>query len=334
MTDQIVDVQEAADALEAMFDDDLLELVEETATDEATQDVADALEDELEDESEGESEDEEEGEEESEEESEEGDEESEEDQGDISDDTLIDITIDGEEYEVNLPELKAGYLRHEDFVKRSTELETEYSQRMAELSQKEAELVREIEATAVIATADLSKYEKIDWARLKAEDPAKYAEQFSEYMEKRQAIQNQIARRNQVQALTQKAEQLKHEAYLKTQLELARKLIPEFDDDGYRQRIFAYADSIGITKEEVQGITDARHLLLLGQAMQHQESQVRKKATIEKKVKDTKTLPPLVKPGAKKPAGSDKAKQQKALEARLAKTGSIRDAAAAFLDFV
>ena len=217
-------------------------------------------------------------------------------------------------------------------MKRSTELEAEHSQRMAELSQKEAELIREIEATAVIATADLSRYENRDWAKLKAEDPAKYAEEFSDYMEKRQAIQTQIARRNQVQALQAKAQEIKHEAYLKEQLELARKLIPEFDDQGYRDRIFKYADSIGIPKEEVQGITDARHLLLLGQAMQFQESQLRKKATIEKR--ERTQIPPVVKPQAKKAVVSANAKRQKAYEDRLAQTGSIRDAAAAFEAFV
>lgn len=334
MSEETVDVREAASAFEEMFDDNLLELVEETTDGDAVEDVAEALEEELEEE-EG-SEDAEDAEDESEDTDEGEEEEGDEAEGqsqEIPDDALLDIQIGEDVYEVNLHELKAGYLRNEDYVKRSTELEAEHSQRMAELSQREAELIREIEATAVIATADLSRYENRDWAKLKAEDPAKYAEEFSDYMEKRQAIQQQIARRNQVQTLQAKAQEIKHQAYLKEQLELARQLIPEFDDQGYRDRIFKYADSIGIPKEEVQSITDARHLLLLGQAMQFQESQLRKKATIQKREK-TPELPPVVKPQAKKAVVSASAKRQKAYEDRLAQTGSIRDAAAAFEAFV
>lgn len=335
MHEDSVSVNEAADAFADMMDEqgDFLEEASKSSAEEA---VAELIEEELEEEG-GEDEDSEvESEDDTEEESEETDEESEDDQDDtpsVSDDTLVDIEIDGEAYEVNFHELKAGYLRNEEYVKRTTELESEYAQRMAELSQKEAELVKEIEATAIIATADLSRFEKTDWAKLKSEDPAKYAEQFSEYMEKRQAIQAQIARRNQVQELTRKAEQIKHEAYLQEQLTMARKLIPEFDDQGYRDRIFKYADSIGIPKEEVQGISDARHLLLLSQAMQFQESQVRKKTVVQKKVKDDK-LPPVVKPQAKAPKDSSTTKRQKALEAQFAKTGTISDAARAFEAFI
>lgn len=334
------DLIEAAGAFEDVMDDTGLMPGDEGFTGEeieGAEDLAERFEEDLEEEEAGD------GAEEAEETEDEASDETDEDEGDgeedegepsgISDDSLIDITIDGEEYEVNFHELKAGYLRNEDYVKRSTELETEHSTRMAELSQKEAELIREIEATAVIATADLSRYENRDWAKLKAEDPAKYAEEFSEFMEKRQAIQAQITRRNAVQQLHQKAEQLKHEAFLKEQLGLARKLIPEFDDNDYRERVFKYAESIGITKDEVASIADARHLLLLGQAMKFQESQVKRKGVVQKKVTD-KNLPPVVKPTARKPTGDSATKRQKGLEARLAQTGDLRHAAEALEAFI
>lgn len=327
---EVVDVHEAADAFADMFDDNL-EIPEVAEVDDSTKEVADAIEEELEEEEGEEDESEVEGEEESEEDSEEGEEESEEAHEGVSDDTLVDIEIDGEAYEVNFHELKAGYLRNEEYVKRSTELEEEHTQRMAELSQKEAELIREIEATAVIAQADLSRYQNVDWAKLKAEDPAKYAQEFSEFMEKRQAIQNQLTRRNQVQALTQKAEQIKHEAHLKGQLGLVKKLIPEFEDDGFRSRLFKFTDSVGLSKDEVSAIADARHLLIISQAMKFQESQLkRKEVAAKKKPQATEELPPVVKPKAKGTPVSTATKRQKALEAQALKTGSVRDAASAF----
>ena len=329
-------VSEAADLFEAAFEEhgEFLEPLPGTEEEAVAERFEEELEEAEEAPEEAPEEEEEEAEGEPEEEEEEAEEGSEEPTDPVPDDTLFDITIDGEEYEVNLAELRSGYLRQEEFVKRSTALQEEYDAKLAEVAQREADLVKEIEATAVIATADLSKYDKVDWRKLKAEDPAAFAEQYSDYMEKRENIQRQLQRRTQVQQLHAQAEQIKHQANLEKQYEIAKGLIPELDDQGYRDKIFEYAESIGITRDEVAGISDARHLLLLDQARKYQESQVKRKATIEKKVPATKELPPVVKPGAKKPAGDAGVKRQKALESRLAQTGSIRDAAAAFEAFV
>lgn len=323
-------VNEAADLFEEAFDEHGEFLEVETPGD---ADVAERFEEELEqEETEGAEADE--AEEEPEETTEEPEEEEEEEEGDepqaVSDDTLFDIEIDGEEYEVNLAELRSGYLRQEEFVKRSTALQEEHDAKIAELTQREAELIREIEATAVIQTADLSKYEQMDWARLKAEDPVKFAEQYSDYAQKREAVQRQLQRRSQVQQMHSKAEAIKQQAILEKQYAIALDLIPELSQDTYREKIFEYAKSVGLTRDEVASISDARHLLLLDQARKYTESQLKRKDTIEKKVPVAKTLPPVVKPGAKKPAASAGNKRQKALEARFAESGSIRDAAAAF----
>lgn len=246
---------------------------------------------------------------------------------------LFDITLDGEEYEVNLAELQAGYIRNEDFVKRSTSLESEHAQRMAELERRESDLVREIEATSIAVYSDLKEYENLDWSALKASDPAKYQEKRLEYIERKEKVQGQLQRRSQIQAMQQKAAEIKQKAYLQEQLVLAEKLVPEFKDEGYRASIVKYAESIGITADEVMGITDARHLLLLDQARRYSEAQLRKKEVAEKKLV-AKQLPAVVKPSAKAPVASVETKRQKALEAQFAKTGSIADAALAFEAFI
>lgn len=330
-------VNEAAELFEAAFDEhgEFLEVDEPV-----NEEVAERFEEELEEEEAPEAPEEpEEGEEEDPEdnpEEEENDPEAdpEEATDPVPDDTLFDITIDGEEYEVNLAELRAGYLRQEEFVKRSTALQSEHDAKLAELAQREADLVREIESTAVIATADLKKYENVDWKALKASDPAAFAEQYSDFMEKREAIQRQLQRRSQVQQLHQKAEAIKHQAQVEAQYKVALELIPELESEGYKEKIFGYAESIGITRDEVAAISDARHLLLLDQARKYAESQIKRKGVVEKLVPKAKDLPPVVKPGAKKPAADAGVKRQKGLEARLAQTGSIRDAAAAFEAFV
>ena len=333
------DIIEAASAFEDLMDDaglmpgdDNFAGEEVEGESNALEAVTEALEEELENEDESDEDDSED--EETDEGAGEGDSDENTDEDDPDDETskLFDIDIDGETYEVNLPELRAGYLRQEEFVKRSTALEQQHAEKMAELAQKEADLIKEIEATAVISAADLTAYDNFDWERLKAEDPAAYNAKRVEYIEKREAIQRQLTRRNQVQAMQQQAFNIKQKAYLDNQLEEVKRLIPEFVEDGYSAKMVKYAESIGIPEAEVLGIVDAKHLLLLDHARRYSESLVTRKGVIEKKVKAD--VPAVVKPSAKAPKASAGDKRQKALEANFAKTGTIEAAARAFEAFI
>lgn len=245
---------------------------------------------------------------------------------------LFDITIDGEEYEVNLPELTAGYLRNEEFVKRSTELETAYSEKLAEADQTAATLAKELEAAAVIGMAELQQFDTVDWAKMKAEDPELYSKTRIEFMDKRDAVQAQMQRKQSIQAMLSKAEQIKQEAYLNTQKELIVKLIPEFHEEGFQPRLMEYAVSIGFKPDEVSAIADARQLLVLENARKFAESQLKKKATLQRK--PTKELPAVLKPGSKAPVVDSDTKRHKAAVSRLRNEGTLDAAAAAFLDFV
>ncbi|AWY03084.1 scaffolding protein [Pseudomonas phage SCYZ1] len=245
---------------------------------------------------------------------------------------LFDITIEGEEYEVNLPELKAGYLRTEEFVKRSTELEATYSEKIAEAELRASELSRELEVVAVMGLAELRQLENIDWNALKAEDPEGYQAKRLEYVDKREAVQAQIQRKNSISQMAAQAEHLKHQAYLKDQTALVHKLIPEFSEPEFQPRLIKFAESIGFSPDEVTNIADARQLLVLENARKFAEGQLKKKAVITQKPR--KELPPVLKPGSR-PAPVDRgAKRQQAAVSRLRNEGTLDAAAAAFLDFV
>lgn len=247
-------------------------------------------------------------------------------------DKLYDIEIDGETYEVNLPELQSGYLRNEEFTKRASQLEAEYTEKLTQVALREAELVREIEASAVINTSNLREYENVDWAGLKVTDPEKYQTMRLEFLDKREQIQATLARRGQIQELQNKAAQIKHEAYLQEQGALAEKLLPEFRTPEFQKRLVSYGESIGFTEDEMRGISDARHLLVMDQARQFAESQVRRKEIVQKK--GTTELPQVLKPGGKRPVGDAAARRSKAAISRVREEQTINAAAAAFLDYV
>lgn len=246
----------------------------------------------------------------------------------ISDDTLVDIEIDGEAYEVNLTELKTGYLRQEEFTKRVTELEQKAVEFQEQVSEREVELQRELEMAQVILAGDLSKYDQIDWARLKTEDPTNYQKLRLEAIDAKESLQGLQNRRNQIQSLHEEAQKIKQAVHVKSQIELATKLMPEFKDATFRDGLINYGKDIGYTEDELYSMTDARQLLLLNQARLYAEGQVRRKEAVAKKA--TKELPPVVKAGAPKAKGSESKQAIKLASARFAKDHSVESAAALF----
>lgn len=313
--------------------DDAFVAEEVEATSDALEEAAEALEDEIEDGDEDESEEDaaDGPDEESDEEAADPEDEGEEDESGDSD-KLYDIEIDGETYEVNLPELTSGYLRNEEFVKRSTALEAEHSQRIAALEVKEAELLREIEGYAVQGIAELRQYDAIDWNRLKSEDPEGYQVKRLEFLDKRDVVQAQINRRGQIQSLQNKAAEIKHNAYLESQRKQVAELLPDFEKPEFQTGLVKFADSIGISEDEVRGIADAKHLLILDMARRFAESQLKKKEVLQKKVPTD--LPNVIKGGSKRPPENIAAKRSKAARDRVREEQTIDAAAAVFLDFV
>lgn len=242
--------------------------------------------------------------------------------------TLVDIEIDGEAYEVNLTELKSGYLRQEEFTKRVTELEQKATEFQEQVSEREVALQRELEMAQVILAGDLSKYDQIDWNRLKTEDPANYQKLRLEAIDAKESLQGLQNRRNQIQSLHEEAQKIKQSVHVKAQIELATKLMPEFKDATFRDGLINYGKDIGYTEDELYSMTDARQLLLLNQARLYAEGQVRRKEAVAKKA--TKELPPVVKAGAPKAKGSESKQAIKLASQRFAKEHSVEAAAALF----
>lgn len=242
--------------------------------------------------------------------------------------TLVDIEIDGEAYEVNLTELKTGYLRQEEFTKRVTELEQKASEFQEQVSEREVALQRELEMAQVILAGDLSKYDKVDWEQLKTDDPATYQRLRLEAIDAKESLQGLQNRRNQIQSLHEEAQKIKQAVHVKAQIELATKLMPEFKEATFRDGLIKYGKDIGYTEDELYSMTDARQLLLLNQARLYAEGQVRRKEAVAKKA--TKELPPVVKAGAPKAKGSETKQAIKLASARFAKDHSVESAAALF----
>lgn len=256
------------------------------------------------------------------------------DQGDpdggSDEDKLFDIRIGEDDYEVNLEELKTGYLRNEDLIARRTELESEYDERVSELEQTQQELLEELQRTAVFALGNANKYDQVNWQQLKQQDPEQYSKLRLEALEAKEQSDAILKRRNDVSLMAAKAQEIKQQARLQSQTKLAKELIPEMTTDpDFGKKLVAYGKQIGYTELEISSIDDARQLAVLNQARLYAESQVRRKEALEKKV--TKELPPVMKPGAPRTTSSEMSKKTKQARQRLGNERSVDAAAAYFL---
>lgn len=244
----------------------------------------------------------------------------------IDDETLVDIKIGDDDYEVNFAELRSGYLRNEDYIARSQKLEQDYQTRVEELEQKREELLQELTAASTIVRSDTSRYDNINWEALKAQDPDQYNKLRVEALEAKEQSQALEERRKNVAKIQQKAQELRFEAYRTRQAELTTQLIPDWDKVETKQALVDYAREVGFTDDEIGGIVDARLLLLLHNGLQHSKAAVRRKEAAEKKV--TKELPPVNKPGAAKPQNHSDRARSKALHNRFKSDKSVESAAA------
>lgn len=318
--------------IEALLGDDL-DMVDGSSEQEEKPDVVEPTE-EVTDEAEDDSDDGEDSEETDEsEDTEEGDEEeSEEPEATtVDDETLVDIQIGDDTYEVNFAELKAGYLRNEEFVNKVTAHEQEYDAKLAALEVREAELAEELRLASVMVTGDLNAYEQVNWAALKTADPAKYQELRLEWVDAKERAAAVETRRQNINKMHNEATKLRHQAYVKNQMVLADTLVPGWREPKFLEDLVAFGKSIGHTEEEIRGISDARHLLVLNNARLHAESVVRKKEAMDKKV--TTKLPPVNKPGAAKEQTSTDRRVVKNAKAAFQRDKSVESAAALLMNF-
>ena len=256
-------------------------------------------------------------------------------EGDDADEVFI-VKVNGEDTEVSFDELLEGYSRQSDYTKKTqaiseerktieqakekfkseyTQLQTERQQYQQALGQLGAQL-----------NAGMMKYQNVDWATLKQDDPIAYVtkrDEFREEQERIQSVQGQMQAVHQQQIAD--AERLHRESVVEQTAKLGQ-LIPEWNDPkeqpNLAKSIREYALAEGYEGEEVDGLIDARSVNVLLKAMRYDALQ-----NADIKTKKVRNKPKMVKPGAKR-AKTDAARRRKAkLSDNLKKSGKASDAA-------
>ena len=248
------------------------------------------------------------------------------------------IKVDGEEYEVNLEELKAGYQRQSDYTRKSQALaegrkenEAIQSERIR-LEQERQMYANGLQMLKEQQSAKLQEFKGVDWENLKEEDPYAYMLKKDEYRDAQDKARNAAQQQQIVQQQQQQQEAQSRATFVQDQYSQLVNALPEWDnkESTVKEDIRKFAISSGYAPEEVDQLADHRSVLILKKAMEFDK--LTKKVAPKKKA--IKKVPKVQKSGrgkVKSEAADDKTKKKRA---RLRKSGHQDDAASVFYDML
>jgi hypothetical protein len=167
---------------------------------------------------------------------------------------------------------------------------------------------------------------------MKENDPVGYAVKVAEMTEKKEQLQTVQAERMRIAQEQKMQNDAQMQKFVEQESQKLAESLPEFSDktkgEHIRNDIRSYGKKIGFTDEELSQVYDSRHVLVLHKAAQY-DKLMAGKAGVKKKVAKA---PKTVKSGAKVKQNVTDI-QRKQLK-KLQQTGSARDAAAIFENFI
>lgn len=245
---------------------------------------------------------------------------------------LITVKVDGEEHEVTLEELKAGFSFQAHNTRRSQELaarEQEIEQEAAEVREMRERYARGLDQLGE-ALREVGPSEP-DWEKLEREDPSRYAVEYAKWQREQQKLGALETERNRVHQERVEEAQRQLAEYRAEQEEKLIEAVPEWKDpDTARKDLAEIRDwaknQYGFTDEQIGQIMDHRSVLLMRQAMQYDRMRKKGKDVVEGKRKRSKkqTLKPRTRKSAKRTTKA--ARAAKDARRRLAESGSRQDA--------
>jgi hypothetical protein len=211
------------------------------------------------------------------------------------------LEINGDLYQVP-KELKDGYLRQQDYTRKTQEVAAERSaldeQRKAIEAERQA-FVQQVQAQqqnfqlyAQVAALDaqIAQYQQVDWQQLVDNDPV-------EAMKLDRALRDlRDQRNNAVQQAIQAQQQIDYQRQQefmqlveRGKAELPKK-IPDWSPDKAKA-LRDYGVNLGFTADEMAQVVDPRHVEVLHKAWLYDQLQAGKPGTLKKVANAPKTLP-------------------------------------------
>ena len=259
-----------------------------------------------------------------------------EDEDEVEEEQTFTVKAAGEEKQVTLDELVKSYQLGSDYTKKTQEIAEQ--RKVIEIETKaiiEARQVRDeysqrLQAVEQFLTGTNNSQE--DLTSMKENDPIGYAVRVAEMTEKKEQLQLIRAEQSRIAQQQQADRSQQMQKFIQQEAAKLTEVLPEFSDktkgEQIRNEIRNYGKQIGFTDAELGSVYDSRHVLTLHKAMMY-DKLVKSKPGMKKRLSEA---PKTIKSGAKvKESVSDKTKKQMQ---KLQQTGSARDAAAIFENFM
>lgn len=232
------------------------------------------------------------------------------------------VKVDGTEIDVPEDELLKGYSRTADYTRKTQALSEEKKALQAEAEAVKQERQKYAESLKLLEE-QFKTTEKVDWARLREEDPIGYATKKLEERDRQDQL-NAIQQEQQRIATLQAEEHQRALAkYVQEEQAKLADAIPEWKDakvaKADQEKIRNHLLSIGYSEADIAQIYDHRAVVALRKAVLYDEMMSKAKSQSEKVKDSPKTLPP-----GNSAVGN---RQYKETQEKFQKSGSVRDAA-------
>lgn len=260
---------------------------------------------------------------------EEGDQAEEEAEGEEEQEHIYTVKVDGTEIEVPASELVKGYQRQQDYTQKTMALAEERKALTQEFEQARKERVEYLQGLqALEQQLTALQPQRPDFDRLYAENPVEAARLEYEWRKYEDSMRTISAEKQKLSQLEEMAQAQQIAQMVEQNRErLLNERLPEWKDpnkakrdrDAIRQTLVAE----GFTKEELDQLYDDRMVKIAWKAAQYDQMQAQRKA-----IKPTPQKGPApMRSGSQNFAPRTVTEVTRAKQ-RLAKTGSIQDAAA------
>jgi hypothetical protein len=231
------------------------------------------------------------------------------------------IERDGEEIEVDLEELRNGYLRFNDYTqkrqadaKQAKELEASYQEKLEQLDYLLTQNV----------SSEQKQYQALQQQYKQATDESTKRNTHYQLLQLQQKIGQQQAMQQEALRLRQQAEQAAQEAKWTEQQELLKGKYEDWDTK--KNELVGYLNNQGFVEEDLSMFAHHKMAELVDKAKQFDELQLKRKDVVNKKIK--RKVPKVLTPGQGEKKFNLDNENIKQLEAQFAKSGSLKDAMA------
>ena len=246
------------------------------------------------------------------EDAEDDDDETEDDEGDEKPQTYR-VKVDGREVEVTLEDLTRSY-SGQAYINEGMQKAAETRKQVeAQYAALQAEQARFLEAVQQVQQGGIIPQPKPPAHELAQTDPIGYMQEKSRYDAQMEAYNSQQAQISQVQKQREAMQQQAMQQHIAEQRRLLTEAIPEYADpvkgETLRKQMAEVGrNAYGFSAEELSGITDARAVKVLHDAMRYQEL-ISGKARAKKPPQKTANVKPKARVGTPKSVQRDKMRQ-------------------------